>query len=81
MIEKNEFSSLSQEELIAKQKSLLNWRKIFIVVAVYSVASVLYAVYMKSKMHPFFILGSLFLIVSNGSKLKKVEIEINNRKG
>jgi hypothetical protein len=42
----------------------------------------LYAVYEKSNdMYPFFLLGSSFLILNNGSKLKKVEVEINKRKG
>jgi hypothetical protein len=80
MIEKNDYSNLSLEELVAKQKSLSNWQKIFIALAVFSVASVFYAIYMKSKMHPFWILAALFFILNNGSKLKKVEAEIQKRK-
>ena len=79
MVEKNDYSNLSLEELIVKQKSLGNWQKIFIVAAVLSVASVLYAVYIKSKMHPWWILGSLFFILNNGSKLKKIKDEILKR--
>ena len=80
MSESSELSNLSLQELVAKQKSLSNWQKTFIVVAVFSVASVLYAVYMKTKMHPWWILGTLFFILNNGSKLKKVEVEIEKRK-
>ncbi|WP_395052670.1 hypothetical protein [Flavobacterium sp.] len=80
MSDNKEYSKLSLEELIVKQKSLSNWQKIFIGLTVFSVASVLYAVYMKTKMHPFWILGSLCLMLINGSKLKKVEEEIKNRK-
>ncbi|MCF6129802.1 hypothetical protein L1S35_08955 [Flavobacterium sp. AS60] len=81
MFDKNEYASLSQEELVAKQKSLSNWQKIFISIAVVLVGMTLYAVYKKSDdMHPFLILISLFLILNNGSKLKKVEEEINKRK-
>ena len=79
MSDNKEYSNLSIEELIVKQKSLVNWQKIFIVIAVFSVGSVLYSVYTKSKMHPWWILGSLFFILNNGNKLKKVETEINNR--
>ena len=82
MFDKNDYTNLSQEELEAKQKSLSNWQKIFISIAVVLVGMTLYAVYKKSNdMHPFLILGSLFLILTNGSKLKKVEVEINKRKG
>jgi hypothetical protein len=80
MLEKNDYSNLSLEELEAKQKSLSNWQKIFISIAVVSVGSVFYAIYMKTKMHPFWILGALFFILNNGSKLKKVEAEIEKRK-
>lgn len=80
MIEKNDYTNLSIEELVAKQKSLTNWKKIFIAFAVFSVGSVFYAIYMKTKMHPFWVLGSLFFILNNGSKLKKVEAEIEKRK-
>jgi hypothetical protein len=80
MAEANELSNLSLEELQAKQKSLSNWQKIFIAVAVFSVGSALYAIYIKSKMHPWWILGALFFLVNNGSKLKKIESEIEKRK-
>ena len=81
MSDNKEYSTLSQEELIAKQKSLTNWQKIFIGIAFVSVAMTLYAVYKNNiGKHAFLILGSLFLIFSNGSKLKKVEVEINNWK-
>lgn len=79
MTENNPYSNLSLEELELKRKSLSNWQKIFVFFAVFSTASVLYAVYMKTKMGPFWILGSLCLIFLNGSKLKKVEEEIKNR--
>lgn len=73
--------NLSLEELVAKQKVLNNWQKIFIFIAVVLVGMTLLAVYKKShEMHPFLILGSLFLILNNGTKLKKVEIEIEKRK-
>lgn len=80
MSDSKEYSNLSLEELEVKQKSLANWQKIFIGLAVFSTASSLYAIYMKTKMHPFWILGSLFFILNNGSKLKKIEAEIKNRK-
>lgn len=76
-----EYSNLSSEELVAKQKTLTNWRKIFITIAVVLVGTTLYSVYKQSHdMHPFLILGSLFLILNNGTKLKKVEEEIKHRK-
>lgn len=80
MAQTNELSNLSLEVLAAKQKSLAIWQKIFIATAFISVGSVLYAVYMKTKMHPWWILGALFFILNNGSKLKKVEAEIETRK-
>jgi hypothetical protein len=80
MIDKNDLSNLSLEELVAKQKSLSNVQKLFIVVEVLLVASTLYAIYKESKTHPFLILGFLFLIANNGSKLKKVEAELEKRK-
>lgn len=81
MLDKKDFSNLSLEELVAKQKSLSNWQKIFIAIAVILVGMTLFSVYKKTKdMHPFLILGSLFFILNNGSKLKKVEAEIEKRK-
>ena len=80
MTENNPNSNLSLEELQLKRKSLANWQKIFVVLAVLSVANVFYAIYMKSKMHPWWILGALFFLTNNSSKLKKVEEEIKNRK-
>lgn len=80
MSDNKEYSNLSIEELIVKQKSLSNWQKIFVFVCVFSVLMTLYSIYMKTKMSPFWILGSLCLIFLNGSKLKKVEEEIKNRK-
>lgn len=81
MIEKNDYSNLSLEELVVKQKSLSNWQKIFIAIAVVLVGMTLYSVYMKTKdMHPFLILGALFFILNNGNKLKKVESEIEKQK-
>ncbi len=81
MIEKNDYSNLSLEELVAKQKSLSNWQKIFIVIAVVLVGMTFYSIYMKTKdMHPFLILGALFFVLNNGSKLKKIESEIEKRK-
>jgi hypothetical protein len=80
MLDKQDYSNLSLEELLAKQKSLSNWQKIFIAAAVFSVGSALYAIYIKSKMHPWWILGALFFLMNNGSKLKKVEAEIEKRK-
>lgn len=81
MFKKKNYSNLSLEELLAKQKSLTNLQKIFVSIAVVLVGMTLFAVYKKSNdMHPFLILGSLFLILNNGTKLKKVEVEINKRK-
>jgi cell division protein YceG involved in septum cleavage len=80
MVEKNDYTNLSLEELVKKQKTISNWQKIFIVVVVFSVLNVFYAIYMKTKMHPFLILGSLFFLINNGSKLKKVEAEIEKQK-
>jgi hypothetical protein len=80
MSDNKEYSNLSIEELVVKQKSLSNLQKIFIGIAVILVGMTLYSVYMKTKdMHPFLILGTLFMIFINGSKLKKVEEEIKNR--
>jgi archaellum biogenesis protein FlaJ (TadC family) len=81
MLDKQDYSNLSLEELVVKQKTLSNWQKIFIAIAFILVGMTLFSVYMKTKnMHPFLILGSLFFILYNGTKLKKVEEEINNRK-
>lgn len=81
MTDNKDYINLSLEELVTKQKSLTNWKKIFICIAVVSVLMTLYAVYRDNiGKHTFFILGSLFLIVNNGSKLKKVEEEIKKRK-
>ena len=80
MTENNPNSNLSLEELQLKRKSLANWQKIFIVLIILSVLNVFYAIYMKSKMHPWWILGALFFLTNNSSKLKKVEEEIKNRK-
>jgi uncharacterized membrane protein YozB (DUF420 family) len=78
---KKEYSDLSLEELELKQKSLSNWQKIFIAIAVVLVGMTLFAIYKKNyNMHPFLILGSLFLIFYNGTKLKKVLEEIQKRK-
>ena len=79
MFDNKEYSNLSLEELKLKRKSLSNWQKIFIVLTVLSVLNVFYAIYMKSKMHPWWILGALFFLTNNSSKLKKVEEEIKNR--
>ena len=77
----NEYSNLSLEELLAKQKSLTNWKKIFASIAVISVLMTLYAVYKNNiGKHAFFILVSLFLTVNNGNKLKKVDAEISKHK-
>ena len=81
MFDTKDYTNLSLEELAAKQKSLSNWQKIFISIAVVLVGMTLYSVYKKTNdMHPFLILGSLFLILNNGTRLKKVEVEINKRK-
>ena len=81
MSDNNKFLNLSLDELVVKQKSLLNWKKIFTVIAVLSVLMTLYAVYRDNiGKHAFFILGSLLLIAINSNRLKKVEAEIKNRK-
>ena len=81
MIEKNEYSNLSLEYLVAKQKSLSNWQKIAVIITFVLVAMTLYSVYKKSHdMHPFLLLGSLFFMFYNSGKLKKVEAEIEKRK-
>ena len=79
MLDKQNYSHLSLEELVAKQKSLSSWQKIFIVAAFFSVGSVFYAIYMKTKMHPFWVLGALFFVLNNGNKLKKIKDEILKR--
>lgn len=82
MSEKENYSNLSLEELVAKQKLLAKWRNIFIGIAIVLVGITFYSIYKKNNdMHPFLILGSLFFILNNGSKLKKVELEISKRKG
>ncbi len=47
MIEKNEYSNLSLEYLVAKQKSLSNWQKIAVIITFVLVAMTLYSVYKK----------------------------------
>ena len=75
------YSNLSLEELLAKQKSVSNWQKIVVGLTVISVAMTLYAVYKHTiGKHAFFILGSFFLMINNGSKLKKIDQEIEKRK-
>ncbi len=82
MSDNKEFINLSLEELVVKQRSLINWKKIFTGIAVLSVLITLYAVYKDTiGKHAFFILGSLLLIAINSNRLKKVEAEIKNRKG
>ena len=81
MSNNKEFKDLSLEELVAKQKSLTNWKKIFASIVVISVLMTLYAVYKDTiGKHAFFTLGSLMLIAMNNNRLKKVEEEIKNRK-
>ena len=81
MSDNKELKDLSLEELVAKQKSLTNWKKIFASIAVIAVLMTLYAVYKDTiGKHSFFILGSLMLIAINSNRLKKVEEEIKNRK-
>ncbi len=81
MFEKNDLENLSLEALLAKKKTLGNVQKIFITVTVILVGMTLYAVYKKShNMHPFLILGFLFFILNNGSKLKRIDAEIEKRK-
>lgn len=81
MSNNKELKDLSLEELVVKQKSLTNWKKIFASIAVISVLMTLYAVYKDTiSKHAFFILGSLMLIAMNSNRLKKVEEEIKNRK-
>ncbi len=81
MIEKNDYTNLSIDELLVKQKSLSNWQKIAVVVSCVLVGMTLYSVYKKSHdMHPFLLLGSLFFMFYNSRKLKKVEAEIEKRK-
>lgn len=80
MTEKNEYSNLALEDLLAKQKSLSVIQKLFIAVQVLLVVSTLYAIYIKYReMHPFLILFFLILILDNGSKLKKIKAEIDKR--
>ena len=80
MLDKQNYSDLSLEELVVKQNSLSNWQKIFVSITVVLVGMTLYSIYMKTKdMHPFLILGSLFFISNNGSKLKKIKDEILKR--
>lgn len=81
MSDNKEFQDLSLDELVAKQKSLANWKRIFLWITVFSVLMTLYAIYKDNVgKHAFFILGSLMLIAINSSRLKKVEEEIKNRK-
>lgn len=80
MFQKNNYATYTLDELIAKQKSLVSRQKIFVGVAVICVCVTLYEVYKKShNLHPFYILGCLFLIFNNGDKLKKIQHEINNK--
>ena len=77
MSDNKEFINLSLEELVVKQRSLINWKKIFTGIAVLSVLITLYSVYKDTiGKHAFFILGSLLLIAINSNRLKKVEAEI-----
>ena len=80
MSDTNKFENLLINELLLKKKSLQNRQKLFVIVAVILVLNTFYNIYTKSgSMHPFLILGSLFLFVYNGSEIKKVEVELNNR--
>ena len=80
MSEKSKLENLLVNELLLKKKSLQNRQKLFIIVAAILVLSTFYNIYTKTgSLHPFLILGSLFLLIYNGSELKKVEEEINNR--
>ena len=80
MSDTNKFENLLINELLLKKKSLQNRQKLFVIVAVILVLNTFYNIYTKSGlMHPFLILGSLFLLVYNGSEIKKVEEELNYR--
>ena len=81
MLNMQDYSDLSTEELIIKQKSLRNWNKMFIFIAVILVGITLNCVYKATNdMYPFLILGSLFLVLDGGIKLKKSEAEIEKYK-
>jgi hypothetical protein len=81
MNDQKDFSDFTLEELIVKQKSLADRQKIAVVVICVLVGMTLYSVFIKSHdMHPFLLLGSLFFMFYNSSKLKKVELEIEKRK-
>lgn len=81
MLNMQDYSDLSTEELIIKQKSLRNWNKMFIFIAVILVGITLnYVDKETNDMYPFLILGSLFLVLDGGIKLKKSEAEIEKYK-
>jgi predicted permease len=81
MTDKIDYSNLSLEELVSKEKSLSYWQKIAVIIAFVLVGMTLYSIYKKTHdMHPFLILGCLFFMLYNSSKLKQVEEEIKKRK-
>jgi small basic protein len=82
MPDNKEYSNLSIEELVVKQKSLPNRKNIYITIAMVLVLNTLFAIYKNNigMFHSISIIISLFFITYNSNELKKIDLEIKNRK-
>ena len=84
MLEQNNYSNLSNEELIVEESKLKRNNKIALVVCFLAVANVLLGIYLhqnRGVFTIFLILGALFFIVKYGNELKKLQTEIKSRNG
>ena len=82
MNEKEKYSNLSKEQLLAKQTKLKSYSKIATVVCFLAVVNVFVGIYLKNNrgvFTVFLILGALFFMFKFGAELKKVQNEINSR--
>ena len=82
MLEQNNYSNLSKEELLAKETKLKRNQKFSTIICFAAVANVLLGIYLhqsRGVFSIFLILGALFFIVKYGSELKKVQEEIKSR--
>ena len=83
MLEENNYSNLSKEELIAVETKLKRNSKIATVVCFLAVINVFVGIYLKSNrgvFTVFLILGAMLFMMKYGSELKKIQEEINSRK-
>ena len=82
MLEQNNFSNLSKEQLQDKETKLKRNQKFAVIIVFVAVANVLLGIYLhqnRGVFTVFLILGALFFMVKYGNELKKVQSEIKSR--